>query len=81
MATGTADAGKAAAPVRRRGRRFQLMLLWFVPILGLLFSFNILREGMDGGGYVLVTADEVPADAQLDNLKVMVETADKHGRY
>jgi uroporphyrinogen decarboxylase len=44
-------------------------------------TLRCLREGMDGGGYVLVTADEVPADAQLDNLRVMVETADHYGRY
>ena len=26
-----------------------------------------LHEGMEGGGYVLVTGDEVPADAKLEN--------------
>jgi len=40
-----------------------------------------LEEGMPGGGYVMVTADEVPADAQLDNLKAMVETVQEFGRY
>lgn len=40
-----------------------------------------LKEAMKGGGYVLVTGDEVPADAKLDNLKAMVETVEKHGRY
>ena len=40
-----------------------------------------LREGMDGGGYVLVTGDEVPADAKMENLRVMVETVEEHGRY
>jgi uroporphyrinogen-III decarboxylase len=41
-----------------------------------------LREGMSApGGFVLVTGDEVPADAQLDNLKAMVETVEKYGRY
>lgn len=40
-----------------------------------------LREAMDGGGYVMVTADEVPADAKLDNLKAMVETVERYGRY
>ncbi|NDK11232.1 MAG: hypothetical protein GW911_04150 [Armatimonadetes bacterium] len=40
-----------------------------------------LREGMEGGGYVLVTGDEVPADAKLDNLKAMVEVVEEHGRY
>jgi len=40
-----------------------------------------LREGMEGGGYVLITGDEVPADTKMDNLKAMVETVEKHGRY
>ena len=40
-----------------------------------------LREGMEGGAYVLVTADEVPADAKLENLKAMVETVEEHGQY
>jgi hypothetical protein len=40
-----------------------------------------LREGMEGGGYVMVTGDEVPADAKLDNLKAMVETVQQEGRY
>ena len=40
-----------------------------------------LGEAMAGGGYVMVTADEVPADAKLDNLKAMVETVQQFGRY
>jgi len=40
-----------------------------------------LAEGMEGGGYVLVTGDEVPADARLENLEAMVETVEQHGRY
>jgi uroporphyrinogen decarboxylase len=40
-----------------------------------------LAEGMEGGGYVLGTGDEVPPTARLDNLKAMVEMADEHGRY
>lgn len=40
-----------------------------------------LREGMEGGGYVLATADEVPTDTKMDNLKAMVETVQEHGRY
>ena len=40
-----------------------------------------LDEGMEGGGYVMVTADEVPADAEWDNLKAMVEVAAEHGQY
>ncbi len=40
-----------------------------------------LAEGMEGGGYVLATADEVPADCKMDNLKAMVETVEQYGRY
>jgi len=40
-----------------------------------------LREGMDGGGYIMVTADEVPANAKWENLKAMVETVEEEGRY
>ena len=40
-----------------------------------------LAEGMEGGGYVLVTGDEVPADAKLDNLEAMVEVVETEGRY
>jgi len=44
-------------------------------------ALRCLREAMEGGGYVMVTGDEVPADAKLDNLKAMVEVAEEHGRY
>ena len=40
-----------------------------------------LNEGMEGGGYVLVTGDEVPADAKIENLKMMVKTVEKYGKY
>jgi len=40
-----------------------------------------LDEAMDAGAYVMVTADEVPADAKWDNLRAMVETVEEHGRY
>ena len=40
-----------------------------------------LREGMEGGGYVLVTGDEVPADAKWDNLRAMVEVVEAEGVY
>ncbi len=44
-------------------------------------ALRCLEEAMAGGGYVMVTADEVPADAQWDNLVAMVETVAEHGRY
>lgn len=40
-----------------------------------------LEEAMEGGGYIMVTADEVPADAKWENLKAMVETVQEYGRY
>jgi len=44
-------------------------------------TLRCLSEGMSNGGYVLVTGDEVPANAKLDNLKAIVRTAEKYGRY
>ncbi len=44
-------------------------------------ALRCLREGMQDGGYILVTGDEVPADTRMDNLKAMVEVAEEHGRY
>ena len=43
-------------------------------------ALRCLREGMEGGGYVMVTADEVPADAKMENLRAMVGTVEEHGR-
>ena len=40
-----------------------------------------LQEGMEGGGYIMITGDEVPADARLANLRVMVDTVAEEGRY
>lgn len=40
-----------------------------------------LQEGMDGGGYIMGTGDEVPADTKPENLKAMVEVAEQFGRY
>ncbi|MBO3804248.1 MAG: hypothetical protein JTT11_10360, partial [Candidatus Brockarchaeota archaeon] len=44
-------------------------------------ALRCLNEGMEGGGYVLTTADEVPANAKLENLVTMVKTAERHGKY
>jgi hypothetical protein len=44
-------------------------------------TLRCLTEGMEGGGFVLVTGDEVPADARLENLKAMVDTVEERGRY
>ena len=40
-----------------------------------------LSEAMAGGGYILGTGDEVPADTKHDNLKAMVDVAHEYGRY
>ena len=44
-------------------------------------ALRCLREGMEGGGYVLVTGDEVPSDAKLENLRAVVEAVQEHGVY
>ncbi len=44
-------------------------------------TLRCLREGMEGGGYVLVTGDEVPADTKMENLRAMVEVVEEFGRY
>jgi len=44
-------------------------------------TLRCLEEGMEGGGYVLVTGDEVPANAKIENLRAMVRTVEKYGRY
>jgi len=36
---------------------------------------------MAGGGYILSTSDEVPADAKPDNMRAVVEYVARHGRY
>lgn len=40
-----------------------------------------LQEAMEGGRYVMVTADEVPTDAKWENLRAMVEVCEEEGRY
>jgi len=40
-----------------------------------------LDAAMEGGGYVMSTSDEVPADAKLENLKAVVQYVAEHGRY
>ncbi len=44
-------------------------------------ALRCLEEGMEGGGYVLQTGDEVPANAKIRNLKAMVKTVEKYGKY
>ncbi len=44
-------------------------------------AIRCLEEGMEGGGYVLVTGDEVPANAKLENLKSMIKAVEKYGKY
>ena len=40
-----------------------------------------LDAAMAGGGYIMSTSDEVPADAKPDNMKAVVEYVEEHGRY
>jgi len=44
-------------------------------------ALRCLSEGMEGGGYVMVTGDEVPVDAKIENLRAMVDVVEKHGKY
>jgi len=44
-------------------------------------ALRCLNEGMEGGGYVMVTGDEVPVDAKIENLHAMVQTVEKYGKY
>jgi len=50
-------------------------------ILSVRETMRCREEGMEGGGYVLVTGDEVPANAKIGNLRTFVKTVEKHGRY
>jgi hypothetical protein len=40
-----------------------------------------LRAAMDGGGFIITTSDEVPADARIENMRAMVETVAREGVY
>jgi len=44
-------------------------------------EFGAVAEAREGGGYILGTADEVPADTTVEKLKVIVDTVAAHGRY
>ncbi len=44
-------------------------------------ALRCLQEAMAGGGYIMVSGDEVPADAKWENLVAWVETVAEHGRY
>ncbi|MCX7598608.1 MAG: hypothetical protein N2512_07030 [Armatimonadetes bacterium] len=40
-----------------------------------------LRAAMEGGGYIMTTSDEVPADAKIENMRAIVETVAREGVY
>lgn len=42
-------------------------------------AHRCLDEAVGRGRYVMVTGDEVPADARIENLKAMVETVEQYG--
>ncbi len=44
-------------------------------------ALRCLDEAMEGGGYIMLTGDEVPADTRWENLVAWVETVGEHGRY
>jgi len=40
-----------------------------------------LEAAKEGGGYIMSTSDELPADAKIENLKAIVEYVAQEGRY
>jgi hypothetical protein len=40
-----------------------------------------LGAAMEGGGYIMTTSDEVPADAQIENMRAVVDLVAREGRY
>ncbi len=40
-----------------------------------------MDEAKEGGGYVFGTTDQVPYDATVENVKLMIEAAMKHASY
>ena len=42
-------------------------------------TLRCLEESAEGGGYILATSDEVPADAKVENMRVMVDVASRYG--
>lgn len=44
-------------------------------------ALRCLEEGMESGGFILGTGDEVPADTKYENLKAMVDVVNERGRY
>jgi len=44
-------------------------------------ALRCVEEGMEGGGYILGTSDEVPAGAKPENLRAVVEVVVEHGSY
>ncbi len=44
-------------------------------------ALRCLNEAMEGGGYIMVSGDEVPADAKWENLVAWAETVAEHGKY
>jgi uroporphyrinogen-III decarboxylase len=40
-----------------------------------------LEAAMAGGGYIITTSDEVPADAKLENMRAVVDLVAEEGRY
>jgi len=40
-----------------------------------------LEEGKAGGGFILGTGDEVPADAKWDNLSALMDVVREEGRH
>ena len=44
-------------------------------------TIQCLKEGMAGGAFLLGSGDDLPRESKAENIKAMVETAHKYGRY
>ncbi len=44
-------------------------------------TLECLKQGMEGGGYLLGSGDDLPRESKPENVRAMVETAHKYGKY
>ena len=84
-----ADDCESLAEVKAKyGQRTALMVCIPPPWIATATADEVMAECQrqiatlgEGGGYILATGCEYPANASMDNARVMVQAAKKHGRY
>jgi uroporphyrinogen decarboxylase len=42
---------------------------------------QLIKDCAEGGGFVLAAECETPWDSKPDNIRAMIETAEKYGQY